>query len=50
MSIISLNMLIDYYQYLTINDENIPRETVEQLFRLGLLIDDSLLIKSKLIL
>lgn len=48
MEIISLERLIDYYQYLTLNDEDIPNSSVNQLFRLGLLIDESIFVKSKL--
>lgn len=48
MDIISLERLIDYYQYLTLNDEDIPRDSVEHLFRLGLLIDDSVFVKSNI--
>lgn len=46
MELISLERLIDYYQYLTLNDEDIPRDSVEHLFRLGLLIDDSVFVKN----
>ncbi|PYI51475.1 FtsK/SpoIIIE domain-containing protein [Paenibacillus flagellatus] len=48
MDRISLERLIDYYQHLTLNDEDIPRDSVEQLFRLGLLIDDSVFVKSNI--
>ncbi|MED1947215.1 MULTISPECIES: FtsK/SpoIIIE domain-containing protein [Brevibacillus] len=47
MEIISLERLIDYYQQLTLNDENIPKDSVEQLYRLGILVDDSLFVKSQ---
>ncbi|WHY20112.1 FtsK/SpoIIIE domain-containing protein [Paenibacillus sp. G2S3] len=46
--IISLERLIDYYQQLIIDDDDIPKQSIEQLFRLGLLIDDSLFINSSI--
>lgn len=46
MEIISLERIIDYYQHLTLHDENITSDSIEHLYRLGLLVDDSLFAKS----
>ncbi|MGF7031243.1 hypothetical protein J2T17_002149 [Paenibacillus mucilaginosus] len=48
MELISLERLIDYYQFLTLNDEDIPKDSVVQLFRLGLLIDESVFVKNQI--
>lgn len=54
--IISLERLVDYYQYLVQLSEDVPKQSVYQFYRLGLLIDESLFestnndnIRSKLI-
>ncbi|MCK1994908.1 hypothetical protein GW626_01490 [Peribacillus muralis] len=46
MGIISLERIIDYYQQLTLNDENITSDAVNHLYRLGLLVDESLFVKN----
>ncbi|MCS7460377.1 FtsK/SpoIIIE domain-containing protein [Paenibacillus doosanensis] len=48
MEVVSLERLIDYYQYLMLNDDDIPRDSIEHLFRLGLLIDESVFVKSNI--
>lgn len=40
--VISLDRLADYFQYFIANDENIDRDTVKEMYRLGLLIDEKL--------
>ena len=41
-NIISLERLVDYYQYLIQVSEDIPKQSVYQFYRLGLLIDENL--------